>query len=153
MSTSKEHRIRLALEALSGFAVLIGLVFLGLQLRQNTAAIQAATFQDLVHTSSQFNVAIATNPVVRGVYLAGWQNPEGFDESEREVWLLLQSAYWARMQNVFFQYQRGTLTEADWQAYRVNICGSAVSPGGNAHWRSDGILTPLFKDFLESCGN
>ena len=131
----------------------MGLVFLGLELRQNTEAMQAATFQDLVHASSEFNIAIATDPEVRSIYLKGWQTPDQLTEIEREAWVLLQSSYWMRMQNVFFQYRRGTLVETDWEAYRRGICGSAVSPGGSEHWRMDRTLSSVFREFLESCAN
>ena len=151
MNESKENRLRLVLEVLGGIAVLIGLVFLGLELRQNTEAMQAATFQDLVHATSEFNVAIAANAELRSIYLTGWQNPELLDEAQLEAWTMLQSSFWARMQNVYFQYQRGTLADTDWDAYRVTICGSARSPGGNAFWLEDRRLTQPFRDFLASC--
>ena len=151
MSDSKENSLRLALELLGGAAVLVGLVFLGLELRQNTEAMQAATIQDLVHASSNFNVAIASDPELRNAYLTGWQEPGVLTESQREAWLLLQSSYWLRMQNIFSQYQRGTLVETDWDAYRDGICGSAVSPGGSEYWRNDRNLTLPFREFLDSC--
>ena len=152
MSTIREQRLRLALEIAGVLAVLVGLIFVGLELRQNTAAMQAATFQDLVHASSEFNTAIATDPDLRRIYFAGWQNPERLDESDREAWLLLQASYWMRMQNVFNQYQRGTLIDSDWQIYRPSICGSARSPGGSVYWPDDVNLNSPFKEFLESCG-
>ena len=151
MNESKEDRLRLVLEVFGGIAVLIGLVFLGLELRQNTEAMQAATFQDLVHAASEFNLAIAGNSELRSTYLMGWQSPELLDEAQLEVWTMLQSSFWARMQNVYIQYQRGTLADADWEAYELTICGSAASPGGNVFWRNDRRLTSPFRDFLASC--
>ena len=153
MSTQKENQLRLALELTGALAVLVGLVFLGWELRQNTEAMQASTFQDLVHASSEFNVSIAADPELRRIYLTGWQNPDRLTDSDREAWVLLQASYWIRMQNVFFQYQRGTLAENDWQTYRAGICGSAASPGGSEYWPNSANLTPGFLDFLNSCAN
>lgn len=151
--SKKEQRLRLSLEVLGGLAVLVGLIFVGLELRQNTAAMQAATFQDLAHSSSDFMTQIALSPETRRVFMAGWQKPESLNDDERETFQLLQAAYWVRMQNAFLQWQRGTLTNDDWQIYRNVMCGSALSPGGAAHWPADPTLTPDFKSFLRSCGS
>lgn len=48
MASTRVEKTRLFVELAAGLAVLVGLVFVGLELRQNTAAMQAATFQDLV---------------------------------------------------------------------------------------------------------
>lgn len=141
----------MALEVLGGLAVLIGLIFVGLELRQNTAAMQAATFQEMAHASSDQMVQIALNPEVRRVYMGGWENPDNLDADEREAFALLQSAFWFRMQNAYLQWQRGTLTDEDWLIYRKILCGSARSPGGSAYWPGFPSLSSEFKALLESC--
>ncbi len=147
----KAERLKLTLEVLGGLAVLIGLIFVGLELRQNTAAMQAATFQDLAHSSSDHMIQIALIPEVRRVFMAGWQDPDSLNEDEREAFELLQSAYWFRMQNAFLQWRRGTLTADDWLIYRGSMCGSARSPGGSAYWPSYPALGSEFKELLRSC--
>jgi hypothetical protein len=50
------------LETAGAYAVLLGLVFVGFELRQNTAAVQAATIQELTHASSDFLVDVGSDP-------------------------------------------------------------------------------------------
>ena len=57
----RQENLRLALEVSGGFAVPAGLICVGLEFRQNTAAVQAATFENLAHASSAYMVEIATN--------------------------------------------------------------------------------------------
>jgi len=43
----QSDKIKLVVETSGALAVLLGLVFVGLELRQNTYAVEAATFQSL----------------------------------------------------------------------------------------------------------
>ena len=153
MIDSRGLNLRTLVEASGGIAVLIGLIFVGLELRQNTAAVQAATFQDLTHASSDFLVEIGTNPENRRIYSKGMREPDLLNEEDRRQFYYLQQAYWLRMQNAFMQWQRGTLTDDDWSVYQSITCQTAVLPGPAAHWRGTPGFTPSYKAFLESCND
>jgi hypothetical protein len=151
MSDTRSLNIRTFLEASGGIAVLIGLIFVGLELRQNTAAVQAATFQDLTHASSDFLMDIGSDPENRRVYNMGLLEPDLLSEEDRRHFYYLQQAYWLRMQNAFMQWQRGTLTDDDWFVYRTIACTTAMRPGPEAYWRGMIGINRSFKAFLESC--
>ena len=107
MTGSQKSSIKIFLEASGGIAVLLGLIFVGLELRQNTAAVQAATFQDLTHVSSAFLVEIASDPEVSRIYRSGRQDPSILSPDECNRYYLIQQAFWLRMQNTFMQWHRG----------------------------------------------
>lgn len=50
------------LGTVGAYAVMLGLLFVGLELRQNTAAAQAATIQELTHASSDLLVDVGSDP-------------------------------------------------------------------------------------------
>ncbi len=151
MSESGDRNPKSVFELAGAVAVLLGLIFVGLELRQNTAAVQAATFQDLSHASSDFLVDIGSNPATQRNYATGRLDPSALSPAERGQYFMLQQAFWLRMQNAFMQWQRGTLIDEDWIVYQSVICASATDPGPEAHWRAQNALTPSFKQFLEAC--
>ena len=151
MSDTGKLNIKTFLEASGGIAVLIGLIFVGLELRQNTAAVQASTFQDLSHTSAEFLVEIASDPENRRVYSIGRNNPGLLSEEERSHYYFLMQAFWLRMQNAFMQWERGTLTDEDWLVYQAITCQMANQPGPEEHWRTQLGTTDAYRAFLESC--
>ena len=59
MSDRNRKNVKSIIELIGAVAVLIGLVFVGLELRQNTVAVQAATFQGMTDTSSNFLLTVA----------------------------------------------------------------------------------------------
>ena len=151
MARPGKENMKNFLEIAGALAVLFGLVFVGLELRQNTAAVQAATIQDLTHASSDYLVDIGSNPETYRIYSTGRRDPSALSPDERGQYYLLQQAFWLRMQNAFTQWQRDTLVDEDWAVYQSVICGSATAPGPKAHWRSESAIKPAFKAFLETC--
>ena len=151
MADSHKRNLKDFVEVGGGIAILVGIFFVGLELRQNTAAVQAATNQDLIHSSSDFLVDIGSDPETSRVYATGRLDPSALTPSERSQYFMLQQAFWLRMQNAFMQWQRGTLIDEDWIVYQSVICGSATAPGPEAHWRRVNAITPAFKEFLETC--
>ena len=151
MADSHKRNLKDFVEVGGGIAILVGIFFVGLELRQNTAAVQAATNQDLIHASSDFLVDIGSDPETLRVYATGRLDPSALTPIERNQYFMLQQAFWLRMQNAFMQWQRGTLIDEDWVVYQSVICGSATTPGPEAHWRGQNSITPAFKEFLETC--
>lgn len=152
MASSQKRDLKDLVEIVGGISILVGIIFVGMELRQNTAAVQAATNQDLIHASSDFLVDIGSDLETTRVYITGRLNPSALTPGERGQYYLLQQAFWLRMQNAFMQWQRGTLIDEDWIVYHSVVCGSATTPGPEAHWREENALTPAFKEFLETCG-
>ena len=153
MSESGDRNPKSVFELAGAVAVLFGLIFVGLELRQNTAAVPAATFQDLSHASSDFLVDIGSDPATQRIYATGRLDPSALSPAERGQYFMLQQAFWLRMQNAFMQWQRGTLIDEDWVVYQSVVCGSATTPGAEAHWRRQNAFTTEFKEFLEACGD
>ncbi len=130
--------------------VLIGLAFVGLELRQNTAAVEAATFQSLTDASSNFLLTIASDSDLMRAWSIGSSNLDQLDEMDSGRHFLLRRSYWVRMQNVFSQWDRGTLSDEDWRLYNAVICD--FSDGNRATFdKHREILSPQFIEFIQSC--
>lgn len=150
----KRETLKLLVEAGSAATVLLGLVFVGLELRQNTEAVEAATFQGLTDASSNYLLTIASDPELTRIFAAGSADPSALSEPDAARFFLVSRSYWVRMQNVYSQWRRGTLTADDWQLYEAVICasGSDLSRGTAATYGLHrDILTPAFREFIENC--
>src|SRR5210317_1424154 len=62
MSEHSRNSLRNIVELISAGAILVGLIFVGLELKQNTVAAEADTMQGLLELSNQGLYEIATNP-------------------------------------------------------------------------------------------
>lgn len=142
------------LELLGGVAVLVGLVFVGLELRQNTAAMEAATLQNQTDASTEFLLLIASDPELARIWQESVDDTIQMSESDNMRFFLISRARWLRMQNAYLQWQRGTLSNEDWMFYEGLICTSgATGPARFGRMWDDhrAVLSPKFVEFVEEC--
>lgn len=156
MSEMKLARLSSLLEFVGGLAVLVGLIFVGLELRQNTEAVQAATLQSLTEQSQDYLLLLASDGEVNAIWRQGVADLGELDEGEASRFSFLYRAQWIRFQNAYLQWRRGTLDDDDWAFYAGIICrkgGDEGSPSARGETWPDhkGALTGGFVDYVESC--
>ena len=153
----KVRNLSSLMELLGGIAVLIGLIFVGFELQQNTEAVQAATLQALTDESQEYLLLLAEDEDLNRIWRqAISEGPDSLDEADASRLVFLYRAQWIRMQNAFLQWQRGTLDDEDWAFYRGIICrkeGDSGSPSlRGITWQDHrGALTERFVNFVEGC--
>lgn len=148
-------RVKLVVEIAGATAVLLGLVFVGLELRQNTAAMQAATMQSMIDASEDYLLLMAADPELNRIWRKGTEDFSSLSENEASQLFFLIRAQWLRFQNAFQQWQRGTMNAEDWVFYEAFICDRSASTTGELRkvsWDEHGpALTREFASFVESC--
>lgn len=149
--TEKRSRINDMADVVGTAAVVLGLVFVGFELRNNTAAVRAATFQSLTDISNDYIMQIASDPELARIQGAARMGGlEVLTPADSTRYEQIERAFWVRMQNVYSQYARGTLAEEDFYLYRRVIC--QAERGKQEMWPEHrGILTPAFVSFVEEC--
>ena len=103
-------------EILGSAAVLVTLIYLTIQTRQNTASIQANTRQAILDADQQFLIKLIESPEI---YLSRFK--EGLtDEDKIQIGAYL--IMFVRMrENNWLQYRNGVLDEVTWASYRSSI--------------------------------
>lgn len=135
------------LEILGIGAVILGLVFVGFELRQNTAAIQAETMQGLSDASQEYLLLLGSDANLAELVRKGQRTPDQLSKAEALQYFFLKRTQWIRYQNAFLQYQRGTMGDEDWAFYESLICRS---PGTDWTDHRNALARP-FSEFVEAC--
>ena len=160
MSDRKRIDAKSVVEVLGAGAVLVGLVFVGFELRQNTAAVEAATLQDLTDASVEWITNVASDPELTRIFLTIPSDLPNLSEVEYQQLHLLYRAQWFRFQNAFQQWNRGTLDENDWLIYEGFICRVRTEAAASmnaadtrvATWDNHKeVLLEDFVEFVEAC--
>jgi len=146
MSDSSARNVKTVIEAAAAVAVLLGLIFVGLELKQNTAAMQAATFQGLADSSQEHLFLIASNPELLEINQKAAMNPDQLTETEALQYYNLERARWLRSHVAFQQFSRGTLGKGDWEPYERLICRREFSS-----WQDHkSVFSSKFVSFVET---
>ena len=158
MSDWGSAKLKAFIEIGGAASVLVGLIFVGAELRQNTAAVEAATFQSLTDASSDWLMMVAADPELLRAWTIGSTDPEQLDAADSTRYFLVTRSFWVRMQNVYSQWERGTLGDDDWQFYDEVICGrnagAGLSKGNIATFdQHKNVLSDGFVEYLDDCLN
>lgn len=101
--------------ALSGWTELVGvvgviasLVFVGVEIRQNTQAVRGATYQSLTESSMELLFRVADDPEV-GAQIDAWGAGAELDPVTRSKVEALVTAYLRHLENAYYQMEEGTL--------------------------------------------
>ncbi len=153
-------KLKSTVEFLSAGAVLLGLAFVGFELRQNTAAVEASSRQSATDAAVDWIMTIAADPDLARIWGTAAEDLHSLNDTERKQLHLLSRSQWLRFQNAFMQRQGGTLSAIDWEMYRGFICRTQAQGRNNnraaglrvAMWDDHkGILLSEFVEFVETC--
>ena len=102
-------------ETVAAIGLILSLVFVAFEIRQNTAAVRAQTRQQLTDASAEMLLAFATTDL--GDLWVGYSDGEKLTESEiNKVRPALVAAV-RNLENVYLQYREGVIDESALSSY------------------------------------
>jgi hypothetical protein len=121
-------------EAIGGLAVLVTLVYLAIQTRQNTKAVQAASFQQVVDSFAEVTLVLAQHPDIAAVIFKGQTAPESLTPLEEMRYGMFLTSFCRRAESMFFQSQQGTLQRETWLGIQDSIGRTLSGQWPTAWW-------------------
>ena len=114
---------------LAAVAVVISLVFVGLEIRENTVASQAVTYQEAIAFDFNFLTNLGSDPNIARVFYTFRDNPDALTGDELLQGQALISAVIRHLENLYLQNQAGMLSDDGWQSREPFIRGFVQTPG------------------------
>src|ERR1700733_2593971 len=118
----------------SGFAVLISLIFLALQVRQTERNQQISIRHSRVSRTVELHLALA-DPAVVDAWLHGARSPEKLTQTELGQFHNLCRAHFFHFEDSFYQREEGLLNDDAFETVEAGARLLARSPGVRAAWK------------------
>jgi hypothetical protein len=129
--------------------VVASLVFVGVEIRQNTAVARAQSRQFLTENHREWAYTLATNPELSDLFNATWDPDDGRTTEQRQASYLL-FALMRHLENVFLQVNEGVIDESVFQSYAWTDLTYFGSDNFNAWWAANaGRFNESFRDAFE----
>jgi len=145
----------LVAEIAGGIAVVLTLLFLALQVRENSNLIRANAFAENMQSVIDWRIAAVSNePAVEVI-------SDRFSYSDPDA---LRASFWFQTlwniyEKSFYSYQYGLIGEAEWERFEFNICSNYRIEMANNTWNTGNSygthgglysrLTPEFAMYVE----
>ena len=121
-------------EILSSVAILLTLVYLAIEIQQNTDATQAEIRQAMLESDQQHLQLFIDDPELNLL----WYKPE-LDDEERVRLSYFLITHLRMRENNWLQHETGMLDTATWEAYRGSLVAILASPQTRAWWENFGV--------------
>lgn len=125
--------------------VLVTLIFLSLQIRQNTSAIRSTTIQAIMQSDMTFAQILVANAELWDRVLGGELPAEG-EETRRAI--VLFNLFIIDSETRFLQFQNGSLDKKSWES-RLNLLPHLVTLPVFTLWRESLGGRSHYPDFLD----
>jgi hypothetical protein len=123
-------------EFLGGFFVVVSLVYLAYQVRQNTTSLRAENWARALDRLSTLQSNLSSDGELNRIVVVGAQRPEALTRSERMrlTWSLYELLGAAEF--VFHQARGGTLPEEVWERWQATLVWWLSNPGIQTWWEA-----------------
>lgn len=132
-------------EFVGGFFVVISLVYLAYQVRQNTRSLRAENYSRVLNRMSELQSRLALDAGLNHVMVVGAEDPGRLTRAERVrfSWALYELIGTAEF--MYHQSRDNTLPGSVWARWEATFGWWLSHPGMRAWWRSK--PTPFSQDF------
>ncbi len=137
-------------EIVGGIAVVVTLIYLAAQIRQNTRAVRANTFQGVVDSLTSGIAEITRDAEVTRIWIVGLSQSEELSEFDRGRFRLLILMAVRKWENALYQSRAGMLDNAQWEGILQDIRSIVGRPGFQNWWtETPDIVSSEFREFIE----
>ena len=161
--TEKARIYRGFIESIGIVGVIGSLIFVGLQVHQNTIATKAANNSAVADGFRELNLAIAASSALGDALVATEEDPEAATPQARMLALALWRAAFHNWSNAYRQHLNGTLDPELWASIVQEISAYSAIPPTSEHdtpvsrgragrwaWESERFLySPDFRKFVD----
>jgi hypothetical protein len=134
----------------SAVAFVISVIYVSIQIRNNTRAVRASAFQQVVDSFAGISLDIAKDSNLVNLYLRASRDFASLSDVERTQYSLMLLSFLRRAENVFFQTEIHLLQSDHWSGIRESIRAIVDPTGARECWSTiKSRLNPEFRAFID----
>ncbi len=122
-------------EAVSAIGVVVTLIYLALQIQQNTNVLRASSYQEIANGATEWQMVLAQNENLTRIYVTGVENPELLMPEEQAQFGMFLGMLFAKFEIALELYQRGMVDEKLMTPYTRFIMDLLKMPGISDYWK------------------
>ena len=92
-------------EFVGAMAVIVSLVYLAVQIRQNTRSVRTSTYQDIVRMVQEIDLLLASDPELNRIWVVGRKDPARLDDGQQQRFSTLLVIFYRNLENAYYQRQ------------------------------------------------
>jgi len=137
-------------EFVAAVATVVTLVYLAIQIRQNTRFVRASSFQACTRDAFDIIDQIALDPELNRIYFAGTRDYRSLSAEDRKRFGAFMSSLLGRWENFEFQCSQSVLDRESFSFFHANM-RVAFSQRGTWQWwdKARHLFSPAVQQLIE----
>lgn len=138
-------------QAVGAFAVVLTLVYLAAQVRQNTSGVRLGATAGAIAAVREWNYLFISDPAVRQVFRKGLSGLENMSEDESAQFGAYTLNFIKIAENLHFQYLNGALDPSIWMAWANHLSRFLTTAGCQQYYRARRqAFNPKFQEWMDN---
>jgi len=133
-------------EIVGATAVVVTLIYLAIQIRQNTASVTTATYDSVISGFNETNAIVIDNPDVADIFLRGNQDPTSLSDAEAVQYAFLLRSWSNQWLKLLRLHQAGSLSRDDWARFALEAAQAFNTPGGRLFKQENRVFEDLYSE-------
>ena len=137
-------------EIIGALAVFLTLVYLAIQIRQNTKSVQASAVDASIGKVNDVRQSLYENAELSRIYIQGLAHPDELDEENRFRFRLMVHNIMLAISNIHSQTSFTGLSTSTWESQLLILKRVTTSPGGRWFWKEHRLeFEELFREQVD----
>ena len=137
-------------EFLAAVGVLVTLVYLAIQIRQNTRAMRTAAFHEAIRDQSAAMYQLNSDAELNRIFYEGCRDLKSLSREEQRRFATYMTSTLRSLENILYQTEHGTLDREAWVGIREKIKYVFSQPGTIVWWkRAQNLFNPELRQFFD----
>ena len=139
-------------EVVAAMAVVFSLIYVGLELKENTNAVRAASVQAITTGTRDSLMMVASDAELARIVRLGSIDRSALNDDERYRFGIFSRQRWLFFQGIWVQQHLDVLDQGVWESYRQVVCSLLRNPGDREEWiNHTNALSSDFVVWVEGC--
>ena len=135
---------------LAAIATLITLIYLAIQIRQNSESVKSAAAQSVLESLNEAIQSAAATPQLSRVVALGQSDYDQLSEDERQQFLIWLFGWFRIIEQAHHNYFLGHLEPRIWKGYAKHIESVMQAPAVRRWWKlRKSVFSPEFQQFID----
>lgn len=138
-------------EIIGAVAIIISLIYVSIQVRDNTNAIRSAATNDAATAMQSWYMTIGSSEQTSKVFYNGMTDPESLNREQMFQFIMITHAAFLGFQNSFELAEQGTLDPEIRDSITNTLMATKDLPGYKIYWKQRGPqFNQRFREFIEN---
>jgi len=137
-------------EIIGATCVLATLIYLSIQIRNNTREVQTENVHRVTDSFNELNLLLASDGALAELWHKGAENYDSLTDTEKARFNFLWLSAFRIYDSLYYQIQRGTGDEILWNTELTTLNWLFSFPGTREWWRQQHFaFSPGFKEYID----